>query len=129
MNKPKSIKQKYKIVAINSNQNKDKGIQINEKQSVDLSSVSTSASAPIKTIFTNVNRRNQQTDFADKLVINKAETNIVKIEMPFSLKQEISKIKISVPLTELVTQDVYRSQILKAFNIGENNDIVNLNDD
>ena len=49
--------------------------------------------------------------------------------MPFSLEQEIFKIKISVSLTKLATQDVYRSQILKAFNITENNDIVSLNDD
>ena len=49
--------------------------------------------------------------------------------MPFSLEQEIAKIKIFVPLTELVTQYVYRSQILKAFNIEENNDTVNLNND
>ena len=62
-------------------------------------------------------------------MINNAETNIVKIQLPFSLEQEISKIKIYVPLIELATQDVYRSQILKAFNITENNDTVNLNDD
>ena len=49
--------------------------------------------------------------------------------MPFSLEQEISRIKIFVPLTELAAQDVYRSQILKALNIEENNDTVNLNDD
>ena len=50
------------------------------------------------------------------MVANKAETSIVKNQIPFSLEQEISKIKISIPLTELDTQDVYRSQILKAFN-------------
>ena len=63
------------------------------------------------------------------MVINKAETNIVKNQLPFSLEQEIAKIKISIPLTKLATQDVYRSQILKAFNIVENNGTVNLNDD
>ena len=73
-------------MAVNSNQNKEKGTQINEKQSANLSSISTSASAPIKTILTNVNRGNQQADFADKVVINKAETNIVKIQMPFILE-------------------------------------------
>ena len=79
--------------------------------------------------MTNVNRGNQQTNFADKVVVNKAETNMLKNQMPFSLEQEIAKIKISIPLTELATQDVYRSQILKDFNIEENNDTVNLNDD
>ena len=129
MNKPKKIKQKDKTVVVTSDQNKEKGTQINEKQSGDFNNVSTSASAPIKTSLTNVNRGNQQTDFADKVVINKAETNIVKIQLPFSLEQGIARIKIFVPLTELATQNVYRSQILKAFNIEENNDIANLNDD
>ena len=32
-------------------------------------------------------------------------------------------------MTELATQNVYRTQILKALNIKENNDIVNINDD
>ena len=35
----------------------------------------------------------------------------------------------SVPLTELAAQHVYRTQILKALNIEENEDTVNLNDD
>ena len=104
-------------MAVNSDKNKEKSTQINEKQSADLSSASISVSAPIKKNLTNVNRGNKQTNFADRVVVNKAETNIVKNHMPFSLEQEISKIKIYVPLTELATQDVYRSQILKAFNI------------
>ena len=78
MNKPKNIKQKNKKVVVNYDKDKEKDTQINEKQSADFSSVSTSAIAPVKTILTNVNRGNQQADFADKMVINKAETNIVK---------------------------------------------------
>ena len=104
-------------MAVNSYKCKEKGTQNNGKQSVDFSSISTSASAPIKTILTNVNRGNQQTDFTDRVVVNKAETSTSKNQIPFSLEQEIAKIKISVPLTELDTQDVYRSQILKALNI------------
>ena len=99
VNKPKTAKQKDKTVAANSDKNKEQGTQINEKQSADLSSASTSASAPIKTILTNINRGNQQIDFADKVAVNKAETNMLKNQMPFSLEQEISKIKIFVPLT------------------------------
>ena len=49
--------------------------------------------------------------------------------MLFRSESKISKIKISIPLTELVTQDVYRSQFLKAFNIGDHNQSVNFNDD
>ena len=59
----------------------------------------------------------------------KAELNMLRSQIPFSLKNKISKIKISVPLTELVTQNVYRGQILKALNIEDIHDIVKLNDD
>ena len=86
MNKPKTTKQKDKIVAGNSDKTKEKGTQSTEKQSAYLSSVSTSASAPVKTILTNVNRGNQQTDFADRVVINKAEISTSKNQMPFSLE-------------------------------------------
>ena len=60
---------------------------------------------------------------------DKTDLNLSKTQTPFSLENEIAKIKISIPLTELVTQDVYRSQVLKDLNIGENVDSVNLNDD
>ena len=45
------------------------------------------------------------------------------------MESEIAKIKIFVPLSELATQDVYKGQILKALNLGENSDTVNLSDD
>ena len=127
--KPKVVKQKNKTVAVNSDKGREKGTQNNEKQSADLSSTNTSDSTPVKTILSNVNRASQQTDFADRAVANKAETSTSKNQIPFSLEQEISKIKIFVPLTELATQNVYRIQILKALNIEDHNDIVNLNDD
>ena len=57
----------------------------------------------------NVDRENKQIDLVDRVVVNKAETNIFKNQMPFSLEREIAKIKISVPLTELAAQDLYRS--------------------
>ena len=44
-------------MAGNSDKNKEKSAQNNEKQSADLSSASTSASAPVKIILTNVNRK------------------------------------------------------------------------
>ena len=116
-------------MAINSDKGKEKGTQNNEKQSADLSSSNTSASTPEKKILSSVNKTNQQVDIADRVTANKAETNTSKNQLPFSLEQEISKIKISVPLTELATQNVYRTQILKALKIEENNETVNLNDD
>ena len=52
-----------------------------------------------------------------------------KTIVPFSLEGEISKIKITVPLVELVTQDVYKKQVLKALNLGSDTETVNLTDD
>ena len=60
---------------------------------------------------------------------NKTDLSLSKNQIPFNFKSEIDKINISVPLTELVTQDVYKFQVLKALNIEENNDSINLNDD
>ena len=79
--------------------------------------------------MSNVNRTNQQANVADRVAANKAKTSTSKNQIPFSLEQEISKIKIFVPLTELASQFVYRTQILKALNIEDNNDTFNLNDD
>lgn len=50
-------------------------------------------------------------------------------QLPFNLKNEIEKLKISVPLTELVKNESYRSQITENLNIGEGEDTINLNDD
>ena len=63
------------------------------------------------------------------MTANKAETSTVKSQIPFSLEQEISKIKIFLPLTELAAQHAYRTQILKALNLEDNNDTFNLSDD
>ena len=60
---------------------------------------------------------------------NKTELSVTKSQSTFNLESEIAKIKISVPLFELATQDVYIGQILKALNLGENSDTVNLSDD
>jgi hypothetical protein len=40
-----------------------------------------------------------------------------KFPSPFSLEHEISEIKITIPLTELVKTNSYRSQILKWYNL------------
>lgn len=49
--------------------------------------------------------------------------------MSFNLAAEVAKLKISVPLTELVKHDIYTSQISKSLNFIENEDSVNLFDD
>lgn len=62
-------------------------------------------------------------------MVDKTDVNMSKTPMPFSFEEEISKIKITIPLTELVTQEVYRSHILKVLNIGNYTDTLNLTDD
>ena len=104
-------------MAVNSNKGKDKCTQNSEKQSADLSSTNISSSTHVKTILSIVNKTNQQADIADKVTTNKAEISALKSQIPFNLEQEISKIKIFVPLTELATQHVYRTKILKALNL------------
>lgn len=51
-----------------------------------------------------------------------------KNQEPFSIENEITKLKISIPLTKLVNNNIYRSQVLKELNVGEKIDTVNLND-
>ena len=65
--KPKVVKQKDKEVAVNSDKGKEKGTQSNEKQSADLSNTNTSAITLVKTIFSSVNKTNQQVDIADRM--------------------------------------------------------------
>ena len=59
----------------------------------------------------------------------KAEENMSKLQIPFSFEGEIAKIKITMPLTELITQGPYKSQVLKVLNIGNDANTVNLTDD
>ena len=59
----------------------------------------------------------------------KTKTNLSKLQVPFSFEGEISKIKITIPLIELITIDRYRSQIFKVFNIVNMADTLNLTDD
>ncbi|WP_208081351.1 hypothetical protein, partial [Bacteroides uniformis] len=69
-----------------------------------------------KTASNIVHIEHQQADLSNKTVPNKTELNLSKSQSSFNLESEIAKIKIFVPLTELATQDVYKSQILKALN-------------
>ena len=60
---------------------------------------------------------------------DKTDVNMPKTQVPFSFEGEISKIKITIPLTELITQDMYKSQVLKVLNMGNDTDTLNLTDD
>lgn len=57
---------------------------------------------------------------ADKTAVNMSKTQVC-----FSFEGEIAKIKITIPLIELITQDMYRSQFLKFLNIGNNTNTLN----
>ena len=59
----------------------------------------------------------------------KDDLDISKSQIPFIIESEIAKIKIPVPLTKLFIQDVYKTQILRYLNIGEQTDSVNVTDD
>ena len=49
--------------------------------------------------------------------------------MPFNLGIEIAKLNISFPLTKLIKNETYKSQMNHNLNITENEDSVNLFDD
>jgi len=40
-----------------------------------------------------------------------------KAPTPFSLEGELAKVKIPIPLSELMSKDAYRSQVIKALSI------------
>ena len=47
----------------------------------------------------------------------------------FSLENEISKLKVSIPLTEIMKKNSYRGQISKLLNLDPMSDMVNVEDD
>ena len=118
-----------KSVAKSSGKSKGKDNQNIDKKSQPTSNTSTVASVPDKTTTSIVHSENQPTDSTTKVVANKTELNIPKSQSTFNLESGIEKIKIFVPLSELATQDVYKGQILRELNLGENSDTVNLSDD
>ena len=105
--------------------NKDKTSQ----PGVDTSCPSTSASGPKKTLITKAPDQNQQITNVEKFMADKTDVNMSKTQVPFSFEGEIAKVKITTPLTQLVAQDMYRSQVLKVLNIGNDTDTLNLTDD
>ena len=118
-----------KSTAESSGKNKEKDNQNIDTQGKPTSGTDTAVSAPDKIVSNTVHSKNQHTDSATKAVANKTKLNISKSQSTFNLESEIAKIKISVPLSELATQDVYKGQILKALNLGESSETVNLSDD
>ena len=54
---------------------------------------------------------------------------ISKTQPTFNIQSEIAKLKIPIPLTELVKNDLYKSTITKTLNMNDGEDSINLNDD
>jgi hypothetical protein len=53
-----------------------------------------------------------------KIVVDKSELlSQSRAPTPFSLEGELSKVKIPIPLSELLIKDAYRSQVIKALTI------------
>ena len=90
---------------------------------------STSTSGPEKNLLSKAPNKNYQIKNVEKFMADKNDVNVSKTQMPFSLKGEIAKIKINIPLAELVTREVYKSQVLKALNIHVDTATLNLTDD
>lgn len=79
---------------------------------------------PIENNLNNEKEEKTIQNFGSK--ISNVQTD--KSPLPFNLRAEVAKLKILVPLTELVKHETYRSQISKSLNFRENEDSVNLFD-
>jgi hypothetical protein len=90
-----------------------------------------------------VSSTNQPNTSAQKTMVDRSELlSQSKAPTPFSLKGELAKVKIPIPLSKLMSKNAYRSQVIKALSIepdigtkaltigsANHSDIVNLIDD
>ena len=90
---------------------------------------STSTKIPKMDVLNKIPNQSQQIKNIEKVMAEKTEANLSKLQAPFSFEVEIVKIKITMPLTELITQNSYKSQVLKVLNIGNDANTLNLADD
>jgi hypothetical protein len=122
-----------------------------EKSTAEKSPEKSNANAPVKKNLTILKRPSQPevspinppSTSEQKNMVDKPELmSQGRAPTPFSLEGELAKIKIPIPLTELMNKDGYRSQVIKALaiepNIGtkaltigstNHSDTVNLTDD
>ena len=114
----KATTESSKLSAKSSRKSKENDNQNTNAQGKPASSTSTAVSAPDKIVTNIVHNENQPTDSTTKAVENRIEMSIAKSQSTFNLECEIARIKISVPLSELATQDVYKGHILRALNLG-----------
>ena len=87
-------------MAKKTDQNKDKTSQVN----LDPNHPSTSIEIPETTVLNKTPNQSQQIKNIEKVMAEKTEANLSKLQTPFSFEGEITKIKITMPLIELITQ-------------------------
>ena len=112
-------------MAKKTDQNKYKTSQKN----LDLNCPSTSTKIPETSVLNKNPYQNQQIKNIEKIMADRTEMNMPKTQIPFSFEGEISKIKITMPLTELISQSSYKYQVLKVLNIGNDANTLHLADD
>ena len=67
---------------------------------------------------TELSSTNPPNTFAQKTMVDKSELlSQSRAPTPFSLEGELAKVKIPIPLSELLSKDAYRSQVIKALTI------------
>ena len=75
----------------------------------------------------NKEHNNQKKDHTSKDQLEKRDT--IHKSGSFNLETEISKLKVSIPLTELVKNSHYKSDIAKTLKVDPLSDMVNVEDD
>jgi len=74
-------------------------------------------------------KTNQQCAAKEKVKKKDSPVKEVDKVSAFSLENEIAKLKVSIPLTELMKNSSYKNQVSKILNIYPLSDIVNVEDD
>lgn len=70
----------------------------------------------------------KEVKYAPNPAIKIPKTQTKKFPLPFKFGVEVAKLKISIPLIELIKDETYKSQIRKSLNFVENEDSVDLID-
>ena len=101
--------------------NDSSNIQKKGKEPTDL----TSSKGPSANSVTN-EKNNQQSVAKEKVEKKDLPIKDVDKVSTFSLKNEIAKLKVSIPLTELIKKNSYKHQVSKIFHIDPLSDMVNV---
>lgn len=116
-----NLKKTAKISKKNINSSEKKNTENVTKKTIDVST---------KTTQTDIPSTSQQAGPVTKVVVERDDlSNLLKIQTPFNIENELAKLKIYIPLIELINKNMYRYQVLNVLNVIEITNIVNLNDD